>query len=58
VDDVDADGVPNFEDLDSDDDGRIDGEPEDPRFVDSDEDGIPDIWDNDSDNDGIPDSSF
>ncbi|MEM7082632.1 MAG: DUF4347 domain-containing protein [Pseudomonadota bacterium] len=51
--DTDADGVPNYIDLDSDNDGIADSTEGD---VQSDSDGIADFLDLDSDNDGLPDN--
>lgn len=56
--DTDGDGVPDFQDTDSDNDG-IDDSTEAGDFanpVDTDGDGIPDFQDTDSDNDGISDA--
>ncbi|MDH3419500.1 MAG: Ig-like domain-containing protein, partial [Gammaproteobacteria bacterium] len=53
VSDLDGDGLPDYLDTDTDNDGipdRIEGN------VDSDGDGVPDFRDTDSDNDGIPDA--
>ena len=57
--DTDADGIPNFRDQDSDNDGIPDTleagiDPNNP--LDTDGDGTPDFLDQDSDGDGIPDS--
>ncbi len=57
--DTDGDGIPNYLDLDSDNDGRNDavergdgpGQP-----IDTDADGVPDFLDADADGDGIPDA--
>ncbi|MES2709905.1 MAG: hypothetical protein V4726_25130 [Verrucomicrobiota bacterium] len=55
--DSDGDGVPDFQDLDDDNDGISDliEDPSGNGTRDTDGDGIPDILDLDSDNDGIPD---
>lgn len=53
--DTDGDGIPNYQDIDSDNDGLID---EDEYIMgDSDADGIPDYLDIDSDDDGITDNT-
>ena len=52
VNDTDLDGVPDYRDLDSDNDGLPDVSE---GAVDTDLDGVPDYHDLDSDNDGIPD---
>lgn len=55
--DTDGDGIPDFQELDSDDDGILDPDecPDDAPCIDGDGDGIPDFQDPDRDNDGIPD---
>jgi gliding motility-associated-like protein len=57
--DTDGDGTPDYQDLDSDNDGIPDAVEKGPNGatpVDTDGDGTPDYQDLDSDNDGIPDS--
>ncbi|MEL7447874.1 MAG: OmpA family protein [Pseudomonadota bacterium] len=56
--DIDGDGLPNFQDPDSDNDGIDDSMEARDLFnpVDTDMDGIPDYQDTDSDNDGISDA--
>lgn len=57
--DVDRDGVPDFRDVDTDDDGiedRIEAGSQGSTPLDTDSDGIPDFRDLDSDGDGVPDS--
>ena len=56
--DSDTDGLPDYRDLDSDDDGISDTDecPDDNTCVDGDADGLPDYRDTDRDNDGIVDS--
>ena len=56
--DTDGDGIPDFQELDSDDDGLLDADecPVDKPCTDGDADGIPDFQDIDRDNDGISDS--
>ncbi|MEZ5030621.1 MAG: hypothetical protein R2787_04405 [Saprospiraceae bacterium] len=56
--DYDGDGMPDFQDTDSDNDGISDGYECDQGLpcVDTDGDGIPDIHDLDSDNDGLSDT--
>lgn len=57
--DDDGDGIPNFQDLDSDNDNIpdvVENNPANTEDTDTDGDGTPDYLDIDSDNDGIPDS--
>lgn len=55
--DTDADGTPDFEDLDSDNDCRPDAiEAGTPPVIDTDGDGVADFRDVDSDNDGVQDA--
>ncbi len=53
--DTDCDGIPDFDDIDDDNDGILDVVEGD-RTIDTDGDGIYDSLDIDSDNDGIPDN--
>ncbi len=56
--DTDGDQTPDFQELDSDDDGLPDSDecPDDAPCIDGDGDGMPDFQDTDRDNDGISDS--
>ncbi|MDQ8003742.1 MAG: Ig-like domain-containing protein [Pedobacter sp.] len=51
--DTDGDGIPNYRDIDSDNDGILDSVE---KAIDTDGDGIPNFLDLDSDGDGIPDN--
>ncbi|MFK5889509.1 MAG: T9SS type A sorting domain-containing protein [Flavobacteriaceae bacterium] len=54
--DNDGDGIPDFTDIDDDNDGILDTVEDSPANVDTDGDGIKNSFDLDADNDGIPDN--